>query len=296
MLFSNNCMLKNMKQIIVIIAGICVLSCVTSFCYAQNKLTRNQILNAVRTHQMNLDSLQTSVGDSVSCDSTTTKITLEIINDSTAHFHSYKFIFSKDDIEVDVYDGSTYLYRSTFEYKNYSYEKLKAKINKRNLKKIDSYDDSIITKENNILRLYKGNKAYMSVESYNGRTNVTTGFHDLVKEIKKLVPDVSSIFSKCEAYEELVNSASSDTTTISLVLSEESIKFKSKGGEFKKIKVISNTDDWEVLECPEWITYSRNMNNEIIFESSKNETKMERKGVVRIGCLGEIKNIDITQN
>lgn len=285
-----------MKQIIVILAGICVLSCVTSFCYAQNKLTRNQILNAVRTHQMNLDSLQTSVGDSVSCDSTTTRITLEIINDSTAHFHSYKFIFSKDDIEVDVYDGSTYLYRSTFEYKNYSYEKLKAKINKRNLKKIDSYDDSIITKENNILRLYKGNKAYMSVESYNGRTNVTTGFHDLVKEIKNLVPDVSSIFSKCEAYEELVNSASSDTTTISLVLSEESIKFKSKGGEFKKIKVISNTDDWEVLECPEWITYSRNMNNEIIFESSKNETKMERKGVVRIGCLGEIKNIYITQN
>ena len=135
----------------------------------------------------------------------------------------------------------------------------------------------------------------MSVESYNGRTNVTTGFHDLVNEIKKLVPDVSSIFSICETYEELVDSVSSDTTTISLVLSEESIKFKSKGGEFKKIKVTSNTNDWEVLECPEWLTYSRNKNNEVIFESSKNDTKKEKKGVVKIGCLGEIKEIVVTQ-
>lgn len=262
---------------------------------AQNKLTRNQILNAVRTHQENLDSLQTSVGDSVLCDSTTTKITLEVVNDSTAHNHSYKFTFSKDDIEVDVYDGGTYLYRSTFEYKNYTYEKLKTKINKRNLKKIDSYDDSFITKENNILRLYKGNKVYMSVESYNGRTNVTTGFHDLVKEIKKLVPDISSAFSMCDEYEELIDSISSDTTTISLVLSEESIRFKSKGGEFKKIKVTCNTNDWEVLECPEWLTFSRNKNNEIIIESSKNDTKNERKGIIKIGCLGEITEIVVTQ-
>ena len=283
-----------MNKVIRSITFLCLFA-ISNICSAQNKLTRNQILNAVRTHQENLDSLQTSVGDSVLCDSTTTRITLEVINDSTAHNHSYKFIFSKDDIEVDVYDGGTYLYRSTFEYKNYSYEKLKAKINKRNLKKIDSYDDSVITKENNILRLYKGNKVYMSVESYNGRTNVTTGFHDLVNEIKKLLPDVSYIFSICEAYEELVDSVSSDTTTIFLVLSEESIKFKSKGGEFKKIKVTSNTNDWEVLECPEWLTYSRNKNNEVIFESSKNDTKKERKGVIKIGCLGAIKEIQISQ-
>ena len=283
-----------MNKVIRSITFLCLFA-ISNICSAQNKLTRNQILNAVRTHQENLDSLQTSVGDSVLCDSTTTRITLEVINDSIAHNHSYKFIFSKDDIEVDVYDGGTYLYRSTFEYKNYSYEKLKAKINKRNLKKIDSYDDSVITKENNILRLYKGNKVYMSVESYNGRTNVTTGFHDLVNEIKKLLPDVSSIFSICEAYEELVDSVSSDTTTISLVLSEESIKFKSKGGEFKKIKVTSNTNDWEVLECPEWLTCYRNKNNEVIFESSKNDTKKERKGVVKIGCLGESKEIVVIQ-
>ena len=283
-----------MNKVIRSITFLCLFA-VSNICSAQNKLTRNQILNAVRTHQMNLDSLQTSVGDSVLCDSTTTRITLEVINDSTTHYHSYKFIFLKDDIEVDVYDGSTYLYRSTFEYKNYSYEKLKAKINKRNLKKIDSYDDSVITKENNILRLYKGNKAYMSVESYNGRTNVTTGFHDLVKEIKKLVPDVSSVFSMCDEYEEFVDSISSDTTTISLVLSEESIRFKSKGGEFKKIKVTCNTNDWEVLECPEWLNYSRNKNNEIIIESSKNDTKKERIGIIKIGCLGEIKEIVVTQ-
>lgn len=261
---------------------------------AQNKLTRNQILNAVRTHQESADSIHVSSGDSIQCDSTTTKIILEVFNDSTANNHAYKLIFTKDEIEVDVCDGDNYLYRSTFEYGKSSYDKLKATINKRNLKKVDSYDDFVITKENNILRLYKGNKAYMSVESYNGRTNVTTGFHDLVKVIKKLVPDVSSAFSMCNAYE-LADSISSDTTTTSLVLSEESIRFKSKGGEFKKIKVTSNTNDWEVLECPEWLTFSRNNNNEVIIESSKNDTKNERKGVVTIGCLGEIKEIVVVQ-
>ena len=129
----------------------------------------------------------------------------------------------------------------------------------------------------------------------NPESIINTTVDEVVKEIKKLVPDVSSIFSKCEAYEELVDSVSSDTTTISIFLSEESIKFKSKGGEFKKIKVTSNTDDWEVLECPEWLTFSRNKNNEVIFESSKNDTKKERKGAVKIGCLGEIKEIVVIQ-
>ena len=280
---------KVFQKIIVVI-----LLAVPSNCLAQNKLTRNQILNAVRTHQENADSVQASLGDSVRCDSTTTKITLEVLNDPKTHNHSYKFIFTKDEIEVDVYDGERYLYRSTFEYGSLSYEKLKAKINKRKLKKVESYNDTI-AKESNILCLFRGNRVYMSVENYSGRTNVTKGFHELVKEVKTLLPDISSAISMCDEYEVSADSVSSDTVVVSLVLSEESVRFKSKGGEFKKVKVISTTDDWEVLECPEWITYSRNNNNEIIFESSKNDAKTERKGVAKIGCLGEIKEITIIQ-
>jgi len=267
---------------------------VSSACFAQNKLTRNQILNAVRTHQQN-DSVVAYVGDSIRCDSTTTKITLEVLNDSIAHHYSYKLMFTKDDIEVVVYNSETNLYRSTFEYDKSSFEKLKTKINKYNLKKVDSYDDIVQTKENNVLKLYRGNKVYMSVESYNGRTNATEGFHKLVKEIKKLVPNIYSAISICDSYELTVDSVLSDSVEISLALSEESLKFKSKGGEFKKVKVTCSVDDWEVLECPEWITYSRNNSNEIIFESSKNNAKTERKGIVKIGCLGEIKEIMVVQ-
>lgn len=284
-----------MKNKVLQLIAIMVLSSMSGICFAQNKLTRNQILNAVRTHQENADSAQVSVGDSVKCDSITSKITLEIINDSSVHNHSYILVFTKDEIEVDIYDGVSYLYRSTFEYGNSSYEKLKAKINKQNLKKVNYYDDGIVVKENQVLRLYKGSKAYISVESCNGRTNVNKGFHALVKEIKKLVPDISSAFLMCDEYEESVDSVSLDSVVTSLVLSEESVRFKSKGGEFKKIKVTCNADDWEVLECPEWLTYSRNTNNEIILESSKNDTKNERNGVVKIGCLGEIKEVLVTQ-
>lgn len=99
-------------------------------CFAQNKLTRNQILDAVRTHQQDIDSVNISIGDSVICDSTTTKITLDVMNDSLAHNYSYRLIFSKKDIEVDVYNDDNNLYRSVFEYTDFTYENLKAKINK----------------------------------------------------------------------------------------------------------------------------------------------------------------------
>ena len=267
----------------------------SSVCFPQNKLTRNQILNAVRTHQQNGDSIVVTAGDTVRCDSTTTKITLEVLNDSTMHYYSYKLTFTKDNIEVDVYNSETNLYRSTFEYDKTSFDKLKAKINKYNLRKVDSHDDKDKSKENNVLKLYRGNKAYMSVENYNGRTNVSGGFHGLVKEIKKLVSKIYSAITFCESYELTTDSVLADSISISLALSEESLKFKSKEGEFKKVKVTSNNDDWEVLECPEWLSYSRNKNNEIIFESSKNETKNERKGVIKVGSLGEIKEIVVVQ-
>lgn len=278
----------------ILVSLVTVMFSMPNTCYSQNKLTRNQILNAVRTHQQN-DSIIAYVGDSIKCDSTTTKITLEVLNDSATHYYSYKLTFTKDEIEVDVYNSESNLYRSTFEYDKSSFDKLKAKINKYNLRKVDLHDDKDKSKENNVLKLYRGNKAYMSVENYNGRTNVTDGFHGLVKEIKKLVPNIYSAITFCESYELTTDSVHADSISISLALSEESLKFKSKGGEFKKVKVTCSVDDWEVLECPEWITYSRNNNNEIIFESSKNNAKTERKGIVKIGCLGEIKEIMVVQ-
>lgn len=265
-------------------------------CFAQNKLTRNQILNAVRTHQQNVDSISVSIGDSVLCDSMTTKITLEVLNDSTANNLAYKLTFTKDEIEVEAYNSEDKVYHSTFEYTNSSYEKLKVKVNQHNLRKIDSCDDTVHTKENDILRLYKGGKSYISVESYNGRTNVTTGFHELIGEIKRLIPEIPVVLSLCEEFNVPKDSTCIDTLDIILTLSENFIKFKSKGGEFKKIKVSCNEqDDWEIIDCPKWVLYSKNNNNEIIFESLKNDTKKERIGVVKIGCLGNIKEIQIIQ-
>lgn len=285
-----------MKHKILSIGVMFVLSYVMSITsLAQNKLTRNQILNAVRTHQQSGDSVQVMVGDSVICDSTTTKVTMDVLNDSIANNYSYRLTFTKDGIELDVYNKKNYLYRSIFEYTYMSYGELKAKINKGNLRKVDSYDDTTQTKENNILRLYKGNKVYVSIESYNGRTNVTGNFHKLIKEIKNFVPDISSAFSICEEYEMAADTSLLDSPETSLIVSDESVRFKSKGGEFKKLMITSNTDDWEILEYPDWVLILRNNSNEIILESTKNTTRKDRVGTIKIGSLGEIKEIVIIQ-
>ena len=80
-----------------------------------------------------------------------------------------------------------------------------------------------------------------------------------------------------------------------LTVDENALVFKSKGGVFKKIKVTCSVDDWEILEYPEWIAVSRNNRNEIILESAKNESKSKRTGIIKVGCLGEMVEVSITQ-
>lgn len=268
--------------------------------YAQSSLTRNQVLNAVRTHQQNADSVHVAVGNSVLCDSTTTKITLEVINDSVAKGNSYMLTFTKGDIEVNVYNLTTNLYRSTYEYENSSFEKIKKLVNNQDIRKIDSYNDAIPTNASHVLKLYRGSKIYSSVENYNGRSNVTQNFDCLVKELKKLAPDMASIirhiryceFSTESEQNDLINN---DTISVTLSVDKNAVAFKSKSGEFKKIKVTCSLDDWEILEYPDWLTISRNNKNEIILESTKNESSSKRTGIIRVGCLGEIVDISVTQ-
>lgn len=264
---------------------------------AQSSITRNQILNAVRTHQQNADSVHVAVGDSVICDSTTTKITLEVINDSVAKGNTYMLTFTKNEIEVNVYDANTTLYRSTFEYGSQSFGHVKDLINNKNLRKVDSYNDSVIAADSHILKLYRGTKSYMSVENYSGRTNVTHGFNELVIALKEMSPDIASVisFCGCSTETELSDTINSDTINVVLTVDENALVFKPKGGEFKKIKVTCSVDDWEILEYPEWIAVSRNNRNEIILESAKNESKSKRTGIIKVGCLGEAVEVSITQ-
>lgn len=62
------------------------------------------------------------------------------------------------------------------------------------------------------------------------------------------------------------------------------LKFKSKGGELKKAKIMCNYNDWKIADKPDWISCSRNDNDEIIVEATKNPTKEERSGLIKIAC------------
>ena len=92
------------------------------------------------------------------CDSTTTKITLDVMNDSLAHNYSYRLIFSKKDIEVDVYNDDNNLYRSVFEYTDFTYENLKAKINKYNMQNMYSNIGEYVLEYLMYIYLYHGER------------------------------------------------------------------------------------------------------------------------------------------
>ena len=83
---------------------------------------------------------------------------------------------------------------------------------------------------------------------------------------------------------------------VSLSVNESVVKFKAKGGEFQKVKVICNYDDWKVTESPSWITYSVNKDSEIILEASKNPLKEERSGMIKIECHGSTTTFAVLQS
>lgn len=87
-----------------------------------------------------------------------------------------------------------------------------------------------------------------------------------------------------------------DTIKVILSVDESVIKFKAKGGEFKKVKVSCNVADWKVTEHPDWITYSINKDNEIVLEAAKNPLKEERSGMIKIECRGESASFAVLQS
>ena len=64
--------------------------------------------------------------------------------------------------------------------------------------------------------------------------------------------------------------------------------------EYKKVKITCNRD-WELLAFPKWVIVSRNNYDEIVVESTKNNTSQKRIGEIEVGCLGEVKKITILQ-
>jgi len=72
------------------------------------------------------------------------------------------------------------------------------------------------------------------------------------------------------------------------------LKFKGKGGEFKKAKIVCNYPDWEIVEKPDWVNCSKN-DGEIVVEAVKNPNKEERSGSIIIGCGDKSVTLTIIQ-
>lgn len=72
------------------------------------------------------------------------------------------------------------------------------------------------------------------------------------------------------------------------------LKFKGKGGEFKKAKIVCNYPDWEIVEKPDWVNCSKN-DGEIVVEAVKNPNKEERSGSIIIGCGDKTVTLTIIQ-
>lgn len=72
------------------------------------------------------------------------------------------------------------------------------------------------------------------------------------------------------------------------------LKFKGKGGEFKKAKIECNYPDWEITKKPNWVNCSKN-DGEIVVEAIKNPNKEERSGSIIVSCGDKSVTLTIIQ-
>lgn len=70
---------------------------------------------------------------------------------------------------------------------------------------------------------------------------------------------------------------------ISIVVNPTSIEVPAKGGKYVEISVKCNNDDWKIISCPEWISYTT-ASDKILLKPERNKEKSERAGVITITC------------
>lgn len=85
-------------------------------------------------------------------------------------------------------------------------------------------------------------------------------------------------------------------SNVNLTFENVYVKFKGKGGEFRKVKVISDSPDWKILSYPSWTSVSRNSNNQIVIEVTNNTTKQERSDNIVVECKGQKFTLVVVQD
>lgn len=115
--------------------------------------------------------------------------------------------------------------------------------------------------------------------------------YTIIKNLKSAANSTSTNASQNTENEKLKDSLAVEKTSVEkirndvkLSLKNNHLTFKAKGGEFKKVKVECNYEDWTVTENPEWVTVSRNSDNELIIETNENDTENERAAVIKVEC------------
>lgn len=277
-----------MKRLYFILIGLII----SLSSYSQSKLTKEQILNAVRTHQNVTDSVSIVDTDTIKCDARTTSIDLHVYSDSTANGLKYCLSCNKEGIDLTIYDEEIVIYKSSFDYKDINYYDLKSKINKYAIVKCKSTNDEEYNGVDLIIRFYRGEQMYESIESYSGRTNSSKGVHIIADIMSGMIPKVSEILNSLTND---VDTIISNVDNVQLTFSEDTVSFKQKGKEFKKVKVLCSIENWSIVGCPDWISCSLNKNDEIVLESQKNETKQQREGEVIVECGSIRRSIKVIQ-
>ncbi len=144
----------------------------------------------------------------------------------------------------------------------------KAKVCYDSKNKKDLCDQQIKACKNIIAQLSKKTTRPSTVPKSGGETHAPSSTSPDVKEAKK---------------------------NVQLSIDRAYLKFKGKGGEFKKAKIICNYADWVIVEKPDWVNCSRNEESEIVIEVEKNPSKNERSGVIVIECGNESVSLTIIQ-
>ena len=152
-----------------------------------------------------------------------------------------------------------------------------------------------VTSQNQAIATFKKAKvAYDSSVRKRLCDDMVTICNGIIKKLHAPAPKAKPVIVRDTIYITPDTAMVPPPVVASISISPAFIEFSAKGGTYEEINVECTSDDWVIVECPKWLSYTT-ANGKILVKAEKNKEKAERAGIIKMACSSQQAEVLVKQ-
>lgn len=129
------------------------------------------------------------------CNSNTTSISVEVTNPTENDFNPHVMTADKSGVNLKIYNSEGVVFNKTYQYKDYSFEKLIAKVKSAKLRKVKLHGETLAGCNTSILKFNNSRGTYFTLTDDAGKMDYEGEFDDILIDIIDQIPDFNTLIS-----------------------------------------------------------------------------------------------------